>query len=266
MFKIICLQFIDVLGRIARQSISTTLELIFFTTTAIRRGFSFIHKDEHNGVIRNSIVTQIIFSGVDSLIPTLLVMSITVAFSVTAQLIITFQTFGSEKEVINLLIHFVAFELSPLLTAIILICRSGSAVAVDLGNMKINKEIRSLELLGVDVMVYLVFPRLLGISISQTALAVYFSTLSLVLGIFFSVFLESASNFKYFFILIESIAPLELVAFLVKNIFFGLIIGANACFHGLRVQVSVTEVPRETQQAIVHSLVMIFLLNALFIL
>lgn len=260
------LKLLDSLGFRSRHSVIGTLALILFTTTAIRRGFAFIYRHEHNGVIRNSVVRQIVESGVNSLIPTLLMMSITVAFSVTAQLIVTFQTFGSEKEMVNLLIRFVALELSPLLTAIILISRSGSAIAVELGNMKINKEIKGLELLGIDIMVYLTFPRLIGMTTSQSVLAVYFSTLSLILGIFFSVFLESASNFKYFFILIESITPLELLAFLFKNLLFGLIIGANACFHGLRVQTSVTDVSQETQQAIVNSLIMVFLVNMLFIL
>jgi phospholipid/cholesterol/gamma-HCH transport system permease protein len=261
MFKLL-----DLLGFRSRHSVIGTLELILFTTTAIRRGFAFIYQHEHNGVIRNSLVKQIVASGINSLIPTLLMISIAVAFSITAQLIVTLQSFGSEKEMVNLLIRFVALELSPLLTAIILICRSGSAIAVELGNMKINQETKSLELLGVDIMVYLVFPRLLGMTISQSSLAVYFSILSLILGIFFSVFLESASNFKYFFILIESLEPLELLAFLVKNLLFGLIIGANACFHGLRVQISVIEVSQETQQAIVNSLLMVFLINMLFIL
>ncbi len=261
----IFIRLLDSLGFRSYHSITSTLDLILFATTAIRRGFTFIYRHEHNGVIKNSVVTQIIARGVNSLVPTLLIMSIAVAFSVTAQLIVTFQTFGSEKEMVNLLIRFVALELGPLLTAIILICRSGSAIAVELGNMSINKEVKGLELLGIDVMVYLVFPRILGMSVSQLALAVYFSILSLILGIFFSVFLESASNFKYFFILIESIGPLELVAFLFKNMIFGLIIGANACFHGLRVQVSVTEVSHETQKAIVNSLIMVFLVNVLFI-
>jgi phospholipid/cholesterol/gamma-HCH transport system permease protein len=225
-----------------------------------------LFQHEHNGVIRNSIVTQIIFSGVDSLIPTILLMSVAIGFSVTAQLILTLQAYGSEKEVVNLLIRFVALELSPLLTAIIVISRSGSAVAVDIGNMAINKEIHGLELLGIDALVYVAFPRLLGIAVSQIMLAVYFSSLSIILGIFFSVLLESSSNFKYFFILINSISPLELLAFLFKNMLFGFIIGANACFHGLQVKYSVTEVPQETQQAIIHSLVSVFFINALFVL
>ena len=266
MFKFLCWQIISMLGHSTRKSIINSLEIIFFVSTALRRGFSYLYKTEHNGVIKNSIVTQIIFSGVDSLIPTILVMSITVAFSITAQLIVVFQAFGSEKELVNLLIRFIALELCPLLTAIIIICRSGSAIAVDLGNMSIHKEIKSLELLGIDIMVYLVFPRLIGVAIAQLTLAIYFSCLSIALGIFFSVLLETPSNFKYFFYLIDSLEPLELIIFLFKNLLFGLVISANACFHGLHVQKSVTEVPQETQQAIVHSLIVIFIINALFIL
>lgn len=260
------LKFIDRLGYRVRQTLLTELELLLFTSTVIRRGTRFLFQNEHNGVIRNSIVTQIIFSGIDSLIPTLLLMSIAIGFSVTAQLIMTLQIYGSEQELINMLIRFVALELSPLLTGIIVICRTVSAVAVDIGNMSINKEIKGLELLGVDVLVYVAFPRLLGIAISQIILAIYFSSLLIIVGIFFSALLESTANFKYFFILIASITPLELLIFLFKNMLFGFLIGANACFHGLRVNYSVTEVPQETQQAIIHSLVTIFFIDVLFVL
>ena len=57
--------------------------------------------------------------------------------------------------------------------------------------------------------------------------------------------------------------PVALIGFIVKNVMFGLIIGAGACYHGLRVGVSPTEVPQETQRAIVNSLVLIFLLDGL---
>lgn len=258
-------QFLERIGYSTRQTILTELELMLFASTVLRRGLIFVGRNEHNGVIRNALVTQIIFSGIDSFIPTMLLVSVATGVS-AAELILTLQAYGSEKEVVNLLIHFLALQLSPLLTAIVLICRSGSAVAVDMGNMAINREIRGLELLGIDVLVYLGFPRMVGIAISQIVLAVYFSCVAVILGIFFSVLLESSSNFKYFFLLIASITPQELVEFLFKNMLFGLIIGSNACFHGLRVKYSVTEVPQETQQAIIHSLISIFFLNALFVL
>ena len=259
------LQLFDRIGYSVVSTVFIELKLILFVSTTFRRGLGFMHNNAHNRVIRDAIVTQIIFSGIDSFIPTLLLVSIATGIS-TAELILTLQSFGSEKEVINLLIKSLALELGPLLTAIVVICRSGSAVAIDVGNMAINKEIKALELLGIDALIYLAFPRLLGITISQIILAIYFSSLSIVLGVFFSVLLESSSNFKYFSILIASITPVELMAFLIKNLFFGLIIGSNACFHGLNVKYSVTEVPQETQKAIIHSLVSVLVINVLFIL
>jgi phospholipid/cholesterol/gamma-HCH transport system permease protein len=132
--------------------------------------------------------------------------------------------------------------------------------------MSINQEVKGLELLGIDVLVYLAFPSLLSKAISQISLSVYFATLSVALGIFFSAIFDSPSNLKYFAILIDSIEPMELLYFLIKNILFGIIIGANACYHGLHVSQSVTEVPQRTQKAIMHSMLSVFVINALFML
>ena len=258
--------FIGMIGKTTTLFITNFIELVFFIVIILRRGFSFLHKNKQNALIKNAVVREIIFDGVDTLIPTIMIMSVIIGFSVTAQLIRVLQTLGSETEVVTILIHFVALELSPLLTAIVVICRSGLASTIVFGNMSINQEVKGLELLGIDVLVYLAFPCLLGIAISQISLSVYFATLSLALGVLFSAIFDSPSNLKYFSNLIDSIEPLELIFFLIKNMLFGLIIGGNACFHGLNVRLSVTEVPQRTQKAIMNSLLYVFVINAIFIL
>jgi len=259
-------QLVDLIGQTTTQFIINVVELVFFIITVLRRGFSFIHKNKQNALIKNAVVREIIFDGIDSLMPTTLVMSIIIGFSIIAQLIMVLQALGSETEVVNILISFVALELCPLITAIVIICRGGSALAIVIGNMSINQEVKGLELLGIDVLVYLAFPSLLSKAISQISLSVYFATLSVALGIFFSAIFDSPSNLKYFAILIDSIEPMELLYFLIKNILFGIIIGANACYHGLHVSQSVTEVPQRTQKAIMHSMLSVFVINALFML
>jgi len=239
---------------------------VFFIVTVLRRGFSYLHKNKNSTLIKDAVVREIIFDGVDSLISIVLILSIIIGFSVTAQLIILLQSIGTETEVINILIRYVAFELSPLMTAIILICRNGSAMAIMTGYMSVNQEIKSLELLGVDVLVLFAFPSLIGKAISQVSLSCYFSVLSITFGILFSAALGSSANLKYFSILINSIEPMELVYFLIKNMLFGLMISANASFHGLHAKFSVTEVPQRTQKAIMHSIFSIFAISALFIL
>lgn len=260
------MNILEALGYKVRHIFINVADLVFYIVTVLRRGFSYLHKNKGNTLIKDSIVREIIFDGIDSLTSTVLVLSLVVGFGLTAQLIILLQNIGTETEVINILIRYVAFDLSPLLTAIILICRNGSAMVVLTGNMSINQEIKSLELLGIDALVYFAFPNLIGKTISQISLSCYLSALTVSSGILFAAIYDSSSNLKYFSVLVNSIEPMELVYFLIKNMLFGMIISANATFHGLHVKYSVTEVPQRTQKAIMHSFISIIVISALFIL
>ena len=249
---------VDSTGRSGLQTLRYLLELLAFTWS------SLLSLRLRNGahLQRRPIVSQIIFSGVDAL-PTIGIISLAIAFSVTAQFILLLQDFTTEKEVIRIITLIVVQELAPLLTAIILIGRSGAAIAVDLGNMRLNREILGLELLGIDIQRFFVLPRILGLAISQFSLAVFFSTLVMVPGIIFSALLDSPANYNYLIILTDSITPYELLIFMLKNLLFGLMIGSIACFHGLRTEHSVTELPQQTQQTVVNSLIFIFILDGL---
>ncbi|KPQ03404.1 MAG: ATP-type phospholipid uptake system permease component MlaE [Idiomarinaceae bacterium HL-53] len=70
---------------------------------------------------------------------------------------------------IDILVRVVIYEISTLLTAIILIGRSGSAITVDLGNIKLNKELEGLEMLRVNLNYFVITPRILGTCLSQGA-------------------------------------------------------------------------------------------------
>lgn len=244
---------VDLIGRKAMDSLHYIAELTSFT-------FGTFFSSHTRGPTRQSVATQIIFSGVDAL-PAITLVSVAIALSVTAQFILLLQSFTTEKEVIQITTRIIAEEFSPLLTAIILIGRSGSAITVDLGNMRLNHEIRGLELLGINIRDFFALPRMIGLALSQLTLAVYFSGTVMVGGIIFTALIDSPSNYKYLFILLDALTPYHLVIFLIKNLLFGLMIGAIACFHGMRVHYSITELPQQTQQAIVNSLVLVFILD-----
>ncbi len=250
---------IDLIGQKAISAMLYAWRLFAFTLSIF---FSSHNTKVNRSSSNQRIASQIIFSGIDAL-PTITILSLAIAFSVTAQFIFLLQTLTTEKEVIQILSQIIAQELAPLLTAIILIGRSGSAIAVDLGNMKLHNEMRGLELLGIDIKDFFVLPRIIGLAFSQFTLAIYFSGIVMVVGIIFSALLDSPSNYKYLFILVHSFTPYELMIFIIKNLLFGVIIGAIACFHGFRVKNSVTELPQQTQQAIVNSLILIFIIDGL---
>lgn len=249
-----------VVGRRTLSAFTYVLDLTVFVLRIVRswrgRGSLF------NRATRAAVVSQIIFSGVDAL-PTLTLLAAAIGLSITAQLILLIQVVGSDADTVAILSQVVALELGALLPAFILIGRSGSAIAVDLGNMKLNKEIEGLEQLGINLNDFFLTPRLIGTAIAQMALAVYFSVIAVVAGVLFAGMLESMTFYKLLGQFLGVFSPVEIVAFMVKNLLFGLIIGATACFHGLRVQISSTELPQETQRAIVNSLVLVVLVDGI---
>jgi len=251
-------------GMLGRQALRLPHYLLDLTTFIVQALRDWRHQSNlFNRATYRSLVGQMIFSGVDAL-PAITLLALASGLSITSQLITTVQVFGTTADVINLLTQIVALEFGSLLTAIILIGRSGSAIAVDLANMKLNKEIEGLELLGVNVNHFFVTPRLLGTTIAQLVLAVYFSIISVVSGVAVSAVLMGSSYMRYLTELPLAFNPYDLLQFLIKNLIFGLLIGATASYHGLRVERSPTEVPQQSQRAIVNSLTLIFVLDGLF--
>jgi phospholipid/cholesterol/gamma-HCH transport system permease protein len=253
---------IDITGRRTILSLRYVWKLAAFTWSVLT---FWQGQDAGRGFNRRAVVGQIIFSGIDAL-PTISIIAVALGLSVCAQFILLLQSVTSDKDLMHILSQTLVLELAPLLTAFILTGRSGSAIAVDLGNMNQRGEIQGLECLGIDTPRYFAFPRIVGLMFSQLCLAIYFSLIIMVVGVVFSAFLSSPANYKYLFILADSIALYDLMLFVVKNALFGLLIGAIACFHGFRVGASVTEVPQQTQIAIVNALVLVFVVDGLMVL
>lgn len=223
------------------------------------------HRRLWNHASRRAVVTQIIFTGVDA-VPAILLLAIILGGGLVAQLVLTLQEFGSQGYVVSVTTDLVALELGSLLTAILLIGRSGSAIAVDLLNMKLNNEIHALELLGININDFLIMPRVLGCAVSQLVLAILLSFVALSSAVVVTAIFASISVSQYFQEIIAAFTAFELGVFAFKNLLFGIIIGSVACFHGLQIQGSRTEIPQQTQKALVSTLVIIFILDGLLVL
>ena len=259
------LQGLDALVRWwGRRTIAVALYLIDLTTFMIfaLRAWRGWHSLQLRST-RLQIVNQIIFTGVDAL-PVILLLGLAVGISMTAQLLNLAVDFGTDKEMVDLVAVIIGMELGSLITAIVLIGRSGSAIVVDLGNMKLHREVEGLEMVGIDINDMIVAPRLLGASISQMALSVFFAGVATFGGVAAAGLLLSSSYFRLIEPLLAAYTPAQIGAFLIKNLLFGLIIAGTSCFHALQVGVSPTEVPQQTQRAIVNGLLLEFVLDGLF--
>jgi phospholipid/cholesterol/gamma-HCH transport system permease protein len=170
------------------------------------------------------------------------------------------------KDLVEILARLILGEMGPLITGFVMIGRSCSAIVVDLGNARVNGEIKPLEYMGIDVGDYFVVPRILSMVISQMILALYFSVIMFLFGMIFSVLIYDLSAQKSLTELLNLVNIKSLFRFMLKNILFGLIVGTIACFHGLSVINSPTQVSEQMQKAVVRSIVFLFLVDGYFIL
>jgi phospholipid/cholesterol/gamma-HCH transport system permease protein len=215
-----------------------------------------------NRATLQNVYGQIIFTGLDAL-PLVGFLSLAVGLSITSQMLKLARAIGSESDVSALLTNIVGSELSSLLTAIVLIGRSGSAIAVDLGLMNLRGEVEGLELLGINVNEFFVTPRIIGAAISQVVLAVYFAGIALFGGVFINSLVSAGTSLHQLKRMSETVDPMLVGLFVLKNLLFGIIIAGTACYHGFRVRSSPTELPQQTQRAIVTSLVLVFAADGL---
>lgn len=252
------------LGWLGRRTTRSVLYLVDLTVFILQAAREIRGREEiSNKATWRAQLAQIIFTGVDAL-PVITLLALAVGVSITAQILALGEALGTTDDMIRLLGSIVGVELGSLLTAILLIGRSGSAIVVDLGNMKLHREVEGLELLGINIVDFFVTPRVVGAAISQLVLAVYFAFVALFGGVLLSGFAISAQYFNYLVPLAQSIEPLEVLLYIVKNLLFGLIIAGTACFHALQVGSSPTEVPQQTQRAIANSLMLVFVIDGLF--
>ncbi len=252
------------LGRATLRPLIYLIDLTLFTLQALAHGIRPDRRLSRRAPY-STLVSQLLFTGIDAL-PLIGVFGIATGLVITLPLMEMAHLFSDQGEVVTLLVNLVALQLGSLLTAFVLVSRSGSAIAVDLGGMRLRRELLALELLGVDIIALLVGPRLLGAVLAQLALAVYFTLIAIVAGVGFSALLYGLDELRYLYQIPLAFNPWDLLVFLLKNLLFGLAIGATACFHGLRVGRSPTELPQQTQQAIVRGLLLVFLVDGAFVL
>ncbi|HUE79792.1 MAG TPA: ABC transporter permease [Sphingomicrobium sp.] len=174
------------------------------------------------------------------------------------------EQFGAEIYTINLIGRITVRELATLMTAIMVAGRSGSAFAAQIGTMKITEEIDAMRTIGVSPIEALVIPRLLASTIMMPLLAFWAMMMSLLGGGMF-VWLELGIPPLTYIQILQEVVPLtDLWIGLIKAPVFGFIIGLAGCFQGMLVQGNSEEVGLRTTNAVVQSIFLVIVLDAVF--
>jgi phospholipid/cholesterol/gamma-HCH transport system permease protein len=172
--------------------------------------------------------------------------------------------FGAEIYTVDLVAIGVLRELGVLLTAIMVAGRTGSAYAAELGVMKLNDEVDALESMGLNPLELLVLPRVLGLVIAMPLLTIVADAMGLAGGAVLTRYLFDLSWPQFVTRLDDAIASTTFWAGLVKAPVFGLVIALTGTLRGLQVRESSRELGRLTTVAVVQSIFLVILVDALF--
>jgi len=213
--------------------------------------------------VRNLFARQVLAVGVE---PVWFVcgVAVFVGISVVVQLAFWTGKAGQSQLLGPLLVAVVARELGPILTNIVMIVRSSSAMATELGVLKINGEVRVLEAQGNDPFLHLVMPRVLGMALSTLCLTIVFILVALASGYLFGAWLGTGSRDVWFFTntVLNALRPQDIASILAKSILPALFTSASCCLGGLNVGSSVTDIPHATQRALTRSVAGLFVISA----
>jgi phospholipid/cholesterol/gamma-HCH transport system permease protein len=146
-------------------------------------------------------------------------------------------------------------ELSPLICGFIIIARSGTAIASELGNMRANGEVDALQSMAIDPLGFIVFPRLMAGMVSALALAVYFNLIAMTAAFVTANVVGNVALVPYVMALIQKVRAEDLLIVFLKLSAIGGSIFSIAAFEGLSVRKSHHEVPKAIIKAVVLSMV-----------
>lgn len=199
---------------------------------------------------------QLIRAGNRSL-PLVLLISVFVGMILALQSAYQLREFNGKSLVAPLVAVSITRELAPLLTAVLVAGRVGSAMAAELATMKVGQEIDALTVMGIAPISYLVVPRLVGISIALPCLTIFADVAGILGGCAVASSMLGIGTFAYLTDSFDALVLQDLWGGVLKALAFAVIIGIVACQQGLDTRGGAEEVGRSTTTSVVRSIVLI---------
>jgi len=216
-------------------------------------------------VIRPLVRQEIVRAGV-ALLPMFFFVALALGFLVVGQTVSALAKVGAINYLGSTMVIVVVRELGPLLAAMLVLARVGTANVIELGTARAMGEVEALEALGVDPVHYLIVPRVIGMALGVFALTIYLIIGALASGYLFA-FLQDVplTPGEYFQQIAESLSWLDFALLALKTTAFGFFIAIVTCYHGLAQPLRLEEVSRVAVRAVTQGVSVCVLIDALFI-
>jgi len=174
------------------------------------------------------------------------------------------RTFGAGIYVINIVGIGIIRELGPVLAAILVAGRSGSAITAQLGVMRVTEELDALNVMGIPAGVRLILPKVVGLAIAVPLLVIWTNAIALI-GAMLAARLELDISFSLFLQTLPVAVPTaNLWLGLVKGAVFGALIALTACHYGMRIRPNTESLGAGTTQSVVTAITIVLIADSLF--
>jgi phospholipid/cholesterol/gamma-HCH transport system permease protein len=248
------------LGRGFRLTMRDFREEIAFFGSVIR---SFLAVLRHPARLRFREVRRVMETAGVNAVPIVSLISLLVGLIIAFESAIPLRTFGAEVFVADMIGLVMVRELGPLMTAIILAGRSGSAFAAEIGTMKVNEELNALETMGLDPVRFLVVHRIAA-GVLLTPLLTLHAMLTGVLG---GVVVMRGLGIPMTLILdrlSQSLVTSDILLGTFKGMVFGAIVSAVGCLRGLQTRKGPSAVGESATRSVVAGILLIIIADAVF--
>lgn len=233
------------------------LSFFNFMVTVVSEFFS---KRELKNLTYLVTARQILFTGYEAL-SIITLAAVAVGAVIVLQGNSVLDNFSQSPMYYTILVAIIPRELSTLLTALIVIARSGTAISTEIGNMNINNETLAIYSFGISPIAYLAIPRVIGMVVSVVCLTIYFNVAAFASSWFVNFLSDAVIPSHFLFELFNAMSITDLLMGVIKSTLFGFFIGVISCYNGFKVQRAITEVPQRTIKTVVNSVASLVLLD-----
>ena len=174
------------------------------------------------------------------------------------------QAYGADRFIVRLLGVAIVRELGPVLAAILVAGRSGSAITAEIGVMRVTQELDAMRVMGISQSRRLILPRVVALAVAMPLLVVWTDVMALLGGMLAAQAQLNISPEWFLHSLPDAVSVANYNIGLIKGVTFGIVIALVACHFGLIIEPNTESLGRRTTTSVVASITAVILVDALY--
>jgi phospholipid/cholesterol/gamma-HCH transport system permease protein len=256
--------FLTTLEFIGKEAVKGYISLKLFLTFFGEVSYALFYTLSHPHKLRYKEiffeVNENIIKAIGIIVLTSFLVGVVVAYQSAVQL----QRYGADVFIVQMLGLSIFRELGPLITAIVVAGRSGSAFTAQIGAMKVTEELDAMRVMGFDPIFFLVLPRIIALVVMMPLL-IFLADVSGIIGGIIVVKYELSFSTTFFLErFVEAVPVRHFVVGIVKGPFFAFLIAAIAVFRGMQVRNDTQSIGFNTTKSVVEAIFAVIVCDAIF--